>query len=174
MNFVWVCTDKIRQFFLSLLSISALLPFHVDFQLGLGIESSRFHLFSGSLKMQLHPSDFCSSLVESKWVLLPDGSVELQNPQNTIVQPSNKVICRKYDTYVQRAAREREGGESCPNFDRFLVRFFLFCFVEWYKTLQKFVSSGFEAGTTACKMEISNVIAWPLQSTVIALTRELS
>ena len=51
---------------LSLLSISAFLPFHVDFQLGLSIESSRFHLFSGSLKMQLHPSDFGSSLVESK------------------------------------------------------------------------------------------------------------
>jgi hypothetical protein len=51
---------------LSLLSISAFPPLHVDFQLGFGIESSRFHLFSGSLKMQLHPSDFGSSLVEPK------------------------------------------------------------------------------------------------------------
>ena len=130
-----VCTDKIRQF-CSFYPISALLPFHVDFQLGLGIECSRFQLFSGSLKMQLHPSDFGSRLVESKWVLLPDGSVELQNPQNTFVQPCNKVICHKYDTYVQRAEweRNRGGGGSCSNFARILFLFF----VEWCEMLQKF------------------------------------
>jgi hypothetical protein len=51
---------------LSRLSVSAILPFDFDFQLALDIECGRFDLFSGSLKMQLHPSDFGSSLVEPK------------------------------------------------------------------------------------------------------------